>query len=623
MMYLSGDAVSWSISELRKRSHPFLGVTFLACKKIGLPVGTTSPMSLDTETKKHLEEHHRLDPQSEFYFQPFKSNKPWVVRKYPSAGLQAINTQTFGQVFIHEKGSRHWGFKENYVEEIWQTIETSSNHGPIPLEAIAIWIGKNDVWGDEDSLTSIVDQFLKRYHITSEEKTKLFTQVNTLDLIDSTLFNDQLTDLKAIAYDIGLPPDAPSETEGTLTTLYLRDIGPAKKFDLEFGERLTLIAGDNGLGKSFLLDVAWWAITGRWVDKPAFPVTVPREAKPSITFEIRSSTNQLLTGKGSFDWSNHSWVIQGEKPSVAALCLYVRVDGSFAIFDEIRAKLQGDNQSYVSFFTSNEVWDGKPGEIEGLVRDWVNWQLSRDQTLFDMLTRVLERLSPEDLGTLIPGEPMRIPGDPRSIPTIKHPYGDVPIVFSSAGVQRILLVAYLVIWSWQEHALAAQQIGEEPFRKMVIVVDEMEAHLHPRWQRTMLPALMSVGKLLSEDLELQIIASTHSPMVLASVESDFSEESDALCHLALENSNVILEPLEFQKYGDISAWLTSPVFGLQHARSRDAEKAIEKAKIVQLSQEPDVDAIHKISDDLRRLLAPDDPFWSRWIFFAERFGVKI
>lgn len=27
---------------------------------------------------------------------------------------------------------------------------------------------------------------------------------------------------------------------------------------------MTLITGDNGLGKSFLLDVAWWALTRRW-----------------------------------------------------------------------------------------------------------------------------------------------------------------------------------------------------------------------------------------------------------------------------------------------------------------------------------------------------------------------
>ena len=379
---------------------------------------------------------------------------------------------------------------------------------------------------------------MKSYHITSDERTNLFTKIKPSELSTQHLFEDKPVDLKAVAYGVGPPPDAPGEMGGTLAALHLRDIGPAKSFDLQFGERLTLIAGDNGLGKSFLLDVAWWAITGKWVNKPAFPFVGPKEVKPTIKFEIRSATNQILSGSSSFDWRNHSWIHQKERPSVEALCIYAKVDNSFAVSDETREKLQVGDQSHVSTFTSNEVWNGKPGEIEGLVRDWVNWQRSRDQEIFSTFARVLERLSPEDLGVLTPGDPMRIPGDPRRIPTIKHSYGDVPIVFSSAGVQHVLLLAYLVIWSWQEHTVAARQIDVEPLRKMVIVVDEIEAHLHPRWQRTMMPALMSVGKLLSEELEIQIIASTHSPMVLASTEADFSEESDVLYHLALEESNV-------------------------------------------------------------------------------------
>ena len=33
---------------------------------------------------------------------------------------------------------------------------------------------------------------------------------------------------------------------------------------LELAPRLNLIAGDNSLGKSFLLDVAWYCLNRRW-----------------------------------------------------------------------------------------------------------------------------------------------------------------------------------------------------------------------------------------------------------------------------------------------------------------------------------------------------------------------
>lgn len=38
-------------------------------------------------------------------------------------------------------------------------------------------------------------------------------------------------------------------------TLY--NVGPAREMKAEFGPRVNLITGDNGLGKSFLLDMAW------------------------------------------------------------------------------------------------------------------------------------------------------------------------------------------------------------------------------------------------------------------------------------------------------------------------------------------------------------------------------
>lgn len=51
-----------------------------------------------------------------------------------------------------------------------------------------------------------------------------------------------------------------------LEWLKLENVGPAPKFELDFAPRVNLITGDNGLGKSFLLDVAWFALTEVWRD---------------------------------------------------------------------------------------------------------------------------------------------------------------------------------------------------------------------------------------------------------------------------------------------------------------------------------------------------------------------
>ena len=46
-----------------------------------------------------------------------------------------------------------------------------------------------------------------------------------------------------------------------LNYLRLENVGPAPKMDFDFAPRLNLLTGDNGLGKSFVLDVAWGKAT--------------------------------------------------------------------------------------------------------------------------------------------------------------------------------------------------------------------------------------------------------------------------------------------------------------------------------------------------------------------------
>ena len=65
-----------------------------------------------------------------------------------------------------------------------------------------------------------------------------------------------------------------------LDHLALNNVGPAPEMDLNFARRVNLVTGDNGLGKSFLLDVVWWSLTGRW----------PREVNRRMTSRSFSPT---------------------------------------------------------------------------------------------------------------------------------------------------------------------------------------------------------------------------------------------------------------------------------------------------------------------------------------------
>jgi AAA domain, putative AbiEii toxin, Type IV TA system len=138
------------------------------------------------------------------------------------------------------------------------------------------------------------------------------------------------------------------------------------------------------------------------------------------------------------------------------------------------------------------------------------------------------------------------------------PYGPaVPIVYASAAVKRILALAYLLVWTWTEHQRMSELRGLALASQVIFLVDELEAHLHPRWQRTIVRALLDVVAAMHAGTAVQIIAATHSPLVLASLEPYFDHETDRLLHLELRGGKVVLEELPWAKEGDVSAWLVS------------------------------------------------------------------
>lgn len=621
-MYLSADAVLKAIDVLHSDVHPFIGITFVACKLYDLSVGSVDDVSIDTLTREHMDEHHRIARRSVHYFQPFKSAAWWVAEKYPSSGLQTINTQTFGPIFLHPRNTRKWGFQTSYVDLLETILHERNYVSDIPADALAVWLFKDADLGDVSDFEPLVQLFFDTYKITAEERNRIFSARAMHDLLPpENAFLSEPLEMTAVVRRLPDPPDALTEGGRTIACMRLTNAGPAQEMQLDFGQRLTIITGDNGLGKSFLLDFAWWAATGLWADREACPPNQDQKRIAEVQYTLSNSSGRLSPFTARYDPKNVAWTRPRNAMTIEALAVFSRADGSFAISDPIRSRFNRNSSG--GTLAAYEVWNGRPGLIEGLIRDWISWQTAADHRSFDQFASVLKRLSPEDLGTLTPGEPVRLPGDPRSIPTVQHRYATVPVTHASSGVQRVLLLAYLIIWSWKEHELAAQGLGRSPLHRMMVVVDELEAHLHPRWQRIVLPALLGVGDLLSSDLALQAIAATHSPMILASMEPSFDSSTDSLYHLYAVGPKVRLEETPFVKYGDVSGWLTSPVFGLQHARSREAEAAIEAAKSLQLATHPRAEEVADVSVLLKQYLSEDDRFWPRWLYFAEQHGVNL
>lgn len=620
MIFISTEYILSAIKQL-STVHPFLGITFLTCKRDALPIGTPVEFQLDSKTKKFMDSIHKICPTSEYYFQPYKTvgNKNWVAAKYPSSGLQAVNTQTFKSAFIHERNSKSWCWSFDYVDQIFK-IGVTNDKKRIPLSAMAIWIYKDCKWVDTATLDDVVIKFKREFNITPDELKKLFSEITNFPNVP--VFQNEPSSWNQLSISISGPPDEKPDQEGTLSKLELNNVGPCNHIEMVLSPRLNIITGDNGLGKTFLMDCAWWVLTNTWSNNPVRPKYAEGSKKTSISYSISGKSKISQVQKIIYDNKCFTWKRSTNNDTIPGLIIYALVDGSYAVWDPSRISMQPKT---ANVFSRQQVWDGEGSRIEGLIRDWVKWQNTPEKYPFEIFRNVLKTMSPPDIGTLIPGEFVRIPNDSREIPTIIYPYGSVPITNSSAGVGRIITLAYLIVWAWNEHKENCKLKGIKPDSRIVVMVDELEAHLHPKWQRTILPALISVQQCLADKLEVQFIVTTHSPLVMASIETLFNDKNDKLFQLTLDrdNADAILTEERFIKYGQVNSWLTSPIFNMGQARSTEAEKAIEMAKNLQLEDEPSDDAVKKVHEKLIQSLSQTDQFWPRWIYFAEQHGVKI
>lgn len=422
-----------------------------------------------------------------------------------------------------------------------------------------------------------------------------------------------------------------------LESLIIENLGPAPRIPFEFAERLNLITGDNGLGKTFTLDLAWYALTRTWPrgeGKMILPNPRQKWGTPKLTYHVHGIDGPNKEVVCTFDASSQSWKRPPGRPPIPGLVVYARLDGGFAVWDPSRNYWRDDEERTgrerppLYRFTKEEVWDGlKLGDqtiCNGLIADVDKWRLTGNGP-YQLLQETLVALSPQGQ------PPLRITGaarvavdDVRDVPTLDLGYGEVPITQASAGMTRVLSLAYLLVWAWTEHAHAAEFRQEQPTGQIILLFDEVEAHLHPQWQRVFLPALKGFleTRLAGRDMRVQVIATTHAPLVFASVEAIFDEEKDSVFTFDVENGAVALRTMDWSLRGDASAWLRSPFFNETPARSPEAEIALDAAKKWMRGDHTDLPAglgtREEIDARLHQVLPEFDRFLPRWIAQGER-----
>lgn len=146
----------------------------------------------------------------------------------------------------------------------------------------------------------------------------------------------------------------------------------------------------------------------------------------------------------------------------------------------------------------------------------------------------------------------------------KTPFGWVRLSEMSLGYKS--LIAWLVDFASRMYHY--HRTKPHPFREpAVVLVDEIDLHMHPRWQRKIL------GYLSRKFPNTQFIATAHSPLIVqAALEANLVLLKRQGAHVRIENETETIRTWRIDQI------LTSDIFGLSSARSEDVEQLLAERR---------------------------------------------
>lgn len=159
----------------------------------------------------------------------------------------------------------------------------------------------------------------------------------------------------------------------------------------------------------------------------------------------------------------------------------------------------------------------------------------------------------------------------------------LPLDQFSDGESTLLLMVGDIARSLARTRREEQQLADEG----VVLIDGIELHLHPRWQRSVMPALTATFP------NIQFIVTTHSPQVIGEVPRE--------CVISLDDFRVVPTP---PTYGKDTNSILETVMG---ASSRDEAIKAQLATLSDLIEADDFDGARARIKELSALLGDDDP----------------
>ena len=297
-----------------------------------------------------------------------------------------------------------------------------------------------------------------------------------------------------------------------IASLKLTNVGPFDDVEFEFDRQVNVFTGPNNSGKSTVL----WALGDILVQNFGFPRKLLK--KDPANFQIRQMDGARPESKGQLPvaGSNDYWNQKRTRQHLhfAKSVGYAEFIPSLRLSTDFRSPgptaRNGSGSNEGSLHEDREIFYRasliRDEDVIQKIIDLDYRSYRRDTPAYrELIVKIGELASEITEG--FPVEFLGVAEDADGLfPQFRTPDGDVPFNVLSQGTQSIIQwLAHLLV-GYAEYHDFPDNLEDRP---SIFVVDEIDAHLHPSWQRRIIPAL------IRNFPKLQIFCSTHAPLMLA------------------------------------------------------------------------------------------------------------
>lgn len=396
-------------------------------------------------------------------------------------------------------------------------------------------------------------------------------------------FNDQLVEILCYYPD----DENEKDTAMKIESLKIENVGGISSLSIEkFDPKMNIICGENGIGKTNILDSIAHCLS---------------ESSTSILRKKANTEHGKICLECDFNKASYTFLIDSFEPRNNKSNPSDYFNELYRYFIEKSPYLiyfKTERMFSYKWIYNLEIYDAPDKHLKNLdgvsnelAKDWfIKNELLSSQPYTNYKVKNSIELAKKAFGILNQSYSFSALKQDMEI-YINTPTGIIPYEYLSSGFKTCISIVWGIIREVQIRF--PDMYTEEDFNG-VVLIDEIELHLHPEWQGKICNVLTTLFP------KIQFIISTHSPHVIQAA------EANEVIALSGENGHLEKRTLDIAPYG-FKGWtveeILTYVMGMKDTRTewfrnkrREFDEALDRDNISKANE---------IFDELKLKLHPN------------------